>query len=124
VDIKLLVLILGSVTLSALAQLVFKLGMSSAAVQLALNQGHSLQTIWTVAINPSVIAGFVFYGLGAIVWLLVLSRVDVSLAYPFVGLGFVLVMFLGWLVLGEQVGPVRLVGTLFVVIGVWLVSSS
>lgn len=98
--------------------------MSTAAVQQTLSEGHPLQTAWVVATNLQVIAGLGLYALGAVVWLLVLARVDVSLAYPFVGVGFVFTMLLGWAVLGESVGSARLVGTLLVVIGVWLVSKS
>lgn len=123
-NIKLLGLILCSVTLSALAQMVLKLGMSSTAVQHALKESHATSAAWTVATNLQVISGLSLYFLGAAVWLLVLAKVDVSYAYPFVGVGFILTMLLGWLVLGESVGLTRLAGTMLVVSGVWLVSSS
>ena len=122
--IRLLGLIFSSVALSAIAQVILKQGMSTAAVQQALGEGHPLQTAWVVATNLQVIAGLGLYALGAVVWLLVLARVDVSFAYPFVGVGFVFTMLLGWAVLGESLGSARLVGTLLVVIGVWLVSKS
>src|SRR4030065_141715 len=88
-SIKFLGLILGSVALSALAQLFLKLGMSSAVVQQALGQGHPLQAVWAVASNFQVIAGLSLYALGAMLWLLVLARVDLRLAYPCVGGGVV-----------------------------------
>jgi hypothetical protein len=94
-NIKLFSLILISVSLSALAQLLLKLGMSSAHVQQMLMHERPLQAIWVAASNIQVIAGLGLYALGAILWLLVLARVDVSLAYPFVGLGFILTMALG-----------------------------
>lgn len=117
-------LILGSVALSAIAQLFLKLGMSSMAVQQALSQGRFLQTAWVVATNFLIVAGLTLYTLGAVLWLLVLARVDLSYAYPFVGIGFILTMILGWLLLNESLGGARLAGTLLVVAGVWLVSSS
>jgi drug/metabolite transporter (DMT)-like permease len=64
------------------------------------------------------------YVLGAGLWLLVLSKVDVSLAYPFVGLGFIMTMLLGWLFLHEGVGVERIIGTLLIAGGVVLVSRS
>jgi len=124
VSIKFLGLILGSVALSAIAQLFLKLGMSSVVVQQALGQGHPLQAVWVVATNLQVVAGLCLYALGAVLWLLVLARVDLSFAYPFVGIGFIFTMVLGWWVLGETVDSARLAGTLLVVVGVWLVSSS
>ena len=123
-SIKFLGLILGSVALSAIAQLFLKLGMSSVVVQQALGQGQPLQAAWVVATNLQVLAGLCLYALGAVLWLLVLARVDLSFAYPFVGIGFILTMVLGWWVLGESLGSARLAGTLLVVTGVWLVSSS
>lgn len=121
---KLLGLILGSVVLSATAQLVLKLGMSSAPVQQALSRSTPWDIAWVVVTNPQVLTGLGLYGLGAAVWLLVLARVDVSLAYPFVGIGFIVTMLFGWALLSEPVGVGRVVGTLLVVTGVWLVSTS
>jgi multidrug transporter EmrE-like cation transporter len=123
-NIKLFSLILISVSLSASAQLLLKLGMSSAHVQQMLMHERLLQTVWVVASNVQVIVGLGLYALGAMVWLLVLARVDVSLAYPFVGLGFILTMALGGLVLHEPVGVARFIGTAMVVLGVCLVSRS
>ena len=123
-SIKFLGLIFCSVALSAFAQLFLKLGMSSAGIQQTLDQGHPLQSAWAIATNLQVVAGLGLYALGAVLWLLVLARVDVSYAYPFVGIGFIFTMVLGWWVLGEPLGFVRLAGTLLVVGGVWLVSHS
>ena len=123
-NMKLLALVLGSVTLSAIAQLVLKLGMSSESVQQALDQRPPISAALVVATNLQVVTGFALYALGAVVWLLVLARADVSFAYPFVGAGFVLTMLLGWGILGEPVGVARIAGTLLVVAGVWLISTS
>ncbi len=123
-NIGLLGLILGSVLLSAIAQLVLKLGMSSPPVQAALSQDSVLHAVCAVAINLHVLAGLGLYLLGAGIWLLVLARVDLSFAYPFVGAGFIVTMLLGWWVLNEPIGTARLAGTLLVVSGVWLVSGS
>lgn len=120
----LLALILSSVTLSALAQLLLKSGMSNDQIQDMLARGSPFETAWSVASNLQVIGGLGLYVLGAVIWLLVLAKVDVSFAYPFVGLGFILTMLLGWLILHEPVGAARLMGTLLVALGVYLVSIS
>jgi multidrug transporter EmrE-like cation transporter len=123
-NIRLLGFILSSVALSAIAQLLLKLGMSGATVQQAFGQSQPLEAAWTVATNPWVIAGLVLYALGAVVWLAVLAQAELSFAYPFVGVGFIFTMILGWSVLGESLGAARLTGTLLVVSGVWLISKS
>lgn len=123
-NMNLLGLILGSVGMSAVAQLLLKLGMSSEPVQKALGLDSILDAVWNVATNWQVVGGLGLYVIAAIVWLFVLARADLSFAYPFVGIGFILTMLLGWVILGETLGAARLLGTLLVVGGVWLVSSS
>ena len=92
-------------------------------MQAALQQG-GLHAAWGVARSGFVIAGLAMYGLGALLWLLVLARIDVSAAYPFVGLGFVMTMMLGWLLLGESLQPTRVAGTLLIALGVVLVART
>jgi multidrug transporter EmrE-like cation transporter len=58
-----------------------------------------------------------------VVWLFVLARVDVSVAYAFVALGFFLTMTLGVLLLGEALTLAKVAGILLVVFGVWLVAA-
>ena len=120
-----LLLILASVSLSALAQITLKFGMSSERIQRAFGENVSpMASIWAVASNFHVLIGLLAYGFGAIIWLLVLAKLDVSAAYPFVGLGFILTMLLGHLLLGESLSSIRIVGTFLVVAGVILVSRS
>lgn len=125
IDLKLLLLILSSVSLSAIAQISFKFGMSSSPVQGIIRDSASrLEIIGVILFQPYVLLGLMCYVLGALMWLFVLSRLDVSMAYPFVGIGFILTMFLGALLLGEHIGITRVVGTALVVLGVVLVSRS
>lgn len=116
-------LILLSVTLSAIAQIVLKHGMTAVATRDALAVG-GLHAITTILTNAYVIGGLALYGLGMVFWLGVLSRVDVSQAYPFVGLGFLLTMAFGILLLGEPFSLGRATGTLMVLLGVLLVARS
>jgi multidrug transporter EmrE-like cation transporter len=122
-DIRLLLMILTCVSLAAFSQLVMKVGMTSPSVKLALASGQTMKTIVTIATNMHIVLGLGMYVAGAGLWLLVLSRADISVAYPFVGLGFVLTMLLGWMFLGEQVGLTRVVGTFLVVAGVYLIAA-
>ena len=117
-------LILFSVTLSALAQVALKLGMSGAAVSRALAEGGSLQVAAAVASDWRVLGGLALYLGSAAAWLFVLARLPVSAAYPFVGLGFVLTLLLGWLALGDTLSAGRVLGTLLVAAGVMLIARS
>jgi len=118
-----LALIFISVSLSAFAQIALKHGMSSAQAQRAI-AGSEVSGLAAIATNPHIVLGFALYGLGAILWLGVLAKIDVGQAYPFVGLGFVLTMGFGILFLGEAFSLMRAAGTLLVIGGVVLVAQS
>jgi multidrug transporter EmrE-like cation transporter len=115
------IFIFSSVLISALAQISLKQGMSSSTVSAALGQGTA-STITAIATNPYVIGGLSLYALGAVLWLFVLSRVDVSVAYPFVAFGFIVTMGLAIVLLGEPLQPLRVAGTLLVVAGAVLIT--
>ena len=118
-----LALIFVSVALSAFAQIALKHGMSSVQAQSALAESR-ITGLSAIATNPHIVLGFALYGLGAVLWLGVLAKIDVGQAYPFVGLGFVLTMAFGILFLGEAFSVARAVGTLLVIGGVVLVAHS
>lgn len=121
---QILLLIILSIVLSATAQIVLKTGMSNPIIGSAINRGAILEIMLLIAGNPWVIGGLSLYFIGAVVWLFVLAKVDVSMAYPFVGLGFILTMLFGRFLLAESVGLIRIVGTLLVAIGVVLIAQT
>lgn len=114
---------LASIALSVAAQFALKAGMSSDGVKAALAQPFSVTTIFDVLTNKFVFGGFALYGIGAVVWLGVLSRWDVSKAYPLVGLGFGLTAIVGALI-GEQISVSRALGVALICTGVLLVGRS
>ena len=117
-----LTLIFISVTISAVAQVTLKHGMSSPTVQQGLSGGW-LEIVMVVGTNLYVWLGLALYALGAVLWLGVLARIDVSIAYPFVGLGFILTALFGVFLLGEAFSVIRFVGTCLVVLGIVLVTQ-
>ena len=119
----LILLILCSVLLSSIAQIVLKTGMSNASVLQALQSQSAVQAFIAIATNAYVIGGLTLYFASAAVWLLVLARVDVSFAYPFVGLGFVVTMLLAFFINGEVLSTTKIVGTLCIAIGVAIMAQ-
>ena len=114
-----LILIIISVLLSSAAQILLKTGMSARSVQTAMASRSDLREVVTaIALNPAVVLGLLAFGLSAVVWLLVLARIDVSQAYPCVALGIVITVLAGIVLLGEQIHPMRIVGLLVIVSGV------
>lgn len=119
-----LMLVLANVAMTSLAQIVLKAGMSAPDVVRALAGGFRLPALVTVFLHPWVVIGLTLYAGAALVWLLVLAKVDVSLAYPFVGLGFVVTMVLAWAFMGESVSATRIAGTLLITAGVVVLARS
>ena len=74
--------------------------------------------------SPNAKRGFALWARRAVLWLFVLAKAEVSFAYPFVAVGFLLVMTFGALYLGENVTWMRGIGTVLVVCGVLLVARS
>lgn len=118
-------LILLSVFLSASAQILMKLGMSSNDVRHAMAQsGSVLQMASAIGTQPHIVAGLTAFGLSAVSWLLVLSKVDVSQAYPAVALGIVITAAAGYFLLGEAINPTRTAGIVLIIAGVVAVAVS
>lgn len=111
------VLMLGAVCLGVLGQFMMKNGMNRVGVIDSFGLGMLIRTFS----NPFVILGFASYGVSSICYLMALSKLDLSTAYPMAGVGYVLVMLVSWLFLHEPVTPVRWLGALLIFAGVWLV---
>lgn len=118
-----LLLILVSVSLSAAAQISFKLGVTSAEAQVSTSSSGVMSLLHAL-LTPGVLGGLALYGLGTLLWLSALGRVEVSQAYPFVGLGFILTSLLGYALFGEALGLQRLLGILLVIGGIVVVARS
>ena len=116
-------LILTSVGLNALAQILLKRGMLAVG-RFELAPDQLAAALPRVALDPSILAGMACYALSIGLWLTVLSRVDLSIAYPFLSLGFVVAAAAGHWLFGEPLGPARLLGTALIVAGVLLIARA
>jgi len=115
-----MLLIVFSVSLAALGQLLLKLGMVKVGRVSSLASAPSM--ILNALLNPIVLSGLAVFGISALSWLVVLSRVKLSIAYPMVSLGYVAVVFFSWLIFKESVKPVTIMGCLAIAVGVFLIS--
>jgi multidrug transporter EmrE-like cation transporter len=116
-------LILTSVGLNALAQILLKRGMLAVG-RFELAPDQLAAALPRVALDPSILGGMACYALSIGLWLTVLSRVDLSIAYPFLSLGFVVAAAAGHWLFGEPLGPARLLGTALIVAGVLLIARA
>ena len=115
-------LILTGVLLNAVAQLALKASVRNhGAIELG---GGALPAAVQVAGEPALWLGLFCYGVSVIVWILALSRVDVSIAYPMLSIGYIVNAVAAHYLFGEAVTTTRWLGIGFIVLGVWLVAKS
>ena len=107
-------LVFVSVSLSAMAQTSFKMGVER--VTTAPDAAAWMKAA-AMLFSPLVLLGLALYGIGTVLWLFALRQLDLSLAYPFVAMSFVMVAGSGMLFLGEPVQPTRLVGLGLIILG-------
>jgi multidrug transporter EmrE-like cation transporter len=81
-------------------------------------------TLSRAAREPRLWVGLFLFGISALFWLVVLSRVSLSIAYPFAGLSYVVIVFLDKYVLNEHVPILRWIGVAVVAAGIALVGIS
>ncbi len=111
-------LLLSAVTTAAIGQVMLKHGMQIASSR-AARSGGSLAA--SAATSPWVLLGLVVFGISAIAWLAALSRVPLSVAYPFNALGYLGILTASILVLHERANVLTWAGTLLVVSGLVIV---
>jgi drug/metabolite transporter (DMT)-like permease len=115
------VLIALAVVAGVAGQATIKVGVSQPA---AVQRANDLVGLVAVALqSPLVLAGLLLYGLGAVAWIAVLARLDLSYAYPFLALNFVLMAVVAWLALGESLSPQRWIGMVVICVGVLLIAG-
>lgn len=102
-----------SVLLGATGQILMKLGASA---------GLPPGGLYMLFLNPSVLSGMALYGLSALTWIYALTRVPLSVAYPMVSLGYILVIAVSYFLFQEPVGGWKIAGAAFIAVGVILIS--
>ena len=118
-----LICILLSTLLGVSGQLLLKHGMGRMGEQ-SLAVGRMGDIGLKMATSPWVILGLMVYVSGTFFWLIALSRVELSFAYPFASLSYVLILAAGWALLGETVSLLRLAGVVTICLGVLIISQS
>jgi multidrug transporter EmrE-like cation transporter len=111
------------VLLNAAAQLFLKAGVTRIG-EFAFSLENVVPIGTRLATNPSILAGLGCYVLSVVVWILGLSRVPVSIAYPMLSIGYVVNAAAAWWLFGESITAQKLVGIGFIVVGVYLVARS
>ena len=115
-DRNTILLVVWSVGMSVSAQLVLRSGMAAHA------QVGGLDLALAAIRTPGVWIGLALYILATMSWLVVLSRIDLSVAYPLGSMNYVLVTLMAATVLDEDVSTLRWLGTLSILLGILVVA--
>lgn len=116
-------LVLAGVLLNAAAQLLLKAGTNRVG-EFAFAMDNLVPIGAKLAMNPFILGGLACYVVSVVVWILALSRVPVSVAYPMLSIGYIVNALAAWMLFGESLGAQKLVGIGFIVVGVFLVARS
>ncbi len=115
------ILIVIGVLLNAIAQLALKASVKDmGAIELRLTE--ALPTTLRLAQEPWLWLGLGCYVISVVIWILALSRVDVSIAYPMLSLGYVVNALAAWAWLGEAMSLTRVVGIGIIILGVYVLA--
>lgn len=110
--------------LGAVYQLMLKRGMNKeGVVDIRLNQ-PSFKKIIFMYLNPLILLGTIIYAISLILWVVILSKIDLSYAYPLASLNYPFVAFLSQVLFKEKVSRLRWLSIAIIVLGVILVSLS
>ncbi len=116
-------LILTGVLLNAVAQLLLKAG-TNAVGQFEFSAQNIVPVGIKLAFEPHIAGGVACYVVSLVVWIMGLSRVPVSVAYPMLSIGYVVNAVAAWMLFGESLTAQKLTGIGFIVVGVFLVARS
>ncbi|HEX21554.1 MAG TPA: hypothetical protein ENH19_02750 [Actinobacteria bacterium] len=108
-------LILVSISLAIMGQIFLKMGMNHIG---KVDFSQFTSSLSKMATSPVIIVGLSFYAISAVLWMVVLSQVNLSYAYPFLGLTYVAILFLTKYIFNEYIPPWRWVGTAVIFLGV------
>lgn len=118
-----LLIALFAILLLVCGQTLLKLGLNDIG-GISLFDGNPVGSLLGLLGTPWILVGFVLYGVSAVLWLDVLSKLDFSMAFPMVSLTYVFSLIIGRFVFHETVGPERILGVFLILGGLLFVIRS
>lgn len=113
------IFILISIAFNVIGQSVLKAGVNKLGPL-----SMSFMNIFKAFTSFPVLSGLFLYFVSSIFWILALSHKDLSYAYPMLSIGYLIIIFISWSILGEHISAIRILGVLFVSFGIFLVFKS
>ena len=116
-------LIFTGVMLNAAAQILMKAG-TNAVGHFAFSSENILPIGMKLATEWHIVTALFCYALSVIIWILALSRVPVSIAFPMLSMAYVVNAVAAWYLLGEAFNPTKVVGMGVIILGVIIISRA
>ena len=116
-------LIIFGVVLNAAAQLLLKAG-TNAVGHFEFQSQNIIPVGMQLAFQPYIMGGMACYAISLVIWIMALSRVPVSIAYPMLSIGYLINALVAWQWLGEAISAQKVLGISFIIIGVVLITKS
>jgi multidrug transporter EmrE-like cation transporter len=116
-------LVLTGVLLNAVAQLALKASVSDTGI-INLDMHSLLSSAGSLATNLWLWLGLICYAISVVVWILALSRVDVSIAYPMLSIGYIVNAVAAWHLFDEPMNLGKVVGIGIIIVGVYILARS
>ena len=118
-----LLLIFTSIFMGAIGQILLKTGMSKIGY-ISIKYSDIIQNVLKAFVSPYILVGILSYLLSMILWLIILSRVELSFAYPMVSAGYIIVIVFSYFILHENISLLRLIGVIMVCMGILFIARS
>ena len=122
-NITVFALIMLAVVFNTAAQLFLKVGMERIG-EFVFSWSNAVPVFLQIIVNPWIVSGPAIYVGSMAVWLLVLSRAPVSMAYPMSSIGYVTSAIAAYYLLSENLSPIRILGILVIIVGVFMIARS
>jgi len=112
-----LLLILVSVFMSATGQVMLKAGANKLGAVFLARQ-DILQDIWRIFKTPQILIGIGLFATGFLTWMKVLTREDLSFAYPMASLSYVIILIYSYFLFRESITASKLIGIILIITGI------
>ena len=116
-------LVMTGVLLNAIAQLALKASVSDTGI-INLDMQSLLSSAGSLATNLWLWVGLICYAISVVVWILALSRVDVSIAYPMLSIGYIVNALAASQLFNEPLGLEKVIGIGVIIVGVYILARS
>lgn len=113
-----LILLIINIFLGVIGQTIIKVGVQKIGAFTAMPIGTF---IFKAFLSPLVLSGLFLYLMSAVIWFMVLSKTELSVAYPSLSLGYVLIVFIGYFFFGEPLTIAKIIGILLICLGIYVI---